>query len=194
MSTKKLTKSGRPTKLDEKTVSLLETAIQAGWSITQACYAAQISRDTYYSWYKNDQVFSDRMQQAPDHILRMAKKNVLEAVIQKDLKVSMWVMEKYTDDAFSSVTDDDMPSQRGLLFDEKILRGIQKLIIFNLKQQFIATKYSRKPGEETDKDAVFDSRQKPNLEMIKDSEILSSLDVVSKLLEPANKENTPHSF
>lgn len=52
---------GRPPKVNYKLMAKLEDALKNGASVTEACSYANISRDTYYRYLNNEEVFADRM-------------------------------------------------------------------------------------------------------------------------------------
>ncbi len=52
---------GRPTKLNYKVMARLEDALENGATITQACAYANISRDAYYRYLNNEEIFAKRM-------------------------------------------------------------------------------------------------------------------------------------
>lgn len=82
------------TKHPEDTVRLLEAAFNNMFNITEACQYAGISRETYYQWLADDDVFSFRMsvaQQAPN---KKAKENILKALQEGDTNVSRWYLER----------------------------------------------------------------------------------------------------
>lgn len=54
-------KVGRKTKKDDATVNKLYSAFAIGASVEDACAYARISKQTFYDWCKNDQQFSDDM-------------------------------------------------------------------------------------------------------------------------------------
>jgi len=64
MTTKKTT--GRPPKVNYKTIIKLADAIQHNANITDACRYAGISRDTYYR-HLNNEVFAEKMAIAKDN-------------------------------------------------------------------------------------------------------------------------------
>lgn len=79
----------RLTKHDENIVLLLETAFHNGYNITEACQHANISRQTFYDWLADDDVFSYRMSIAQSALNRKAKTNVFEAINQGDASISL---------------------------------------------------------------------------------------------------------
>ena len=58
---------GRPHKVTYRTVIRLADAIQHNASISDACDFVGISRQTYYFYYKNNQVFAKTMIRAKDN-------------------------------------------------------------------------------------------------------------------------------
>lgn len=104
-------KSGRPTKLNEKTVSLLESHLQFGHSIAESCFAAKISRESFHKWYRENPQFADRMRQARFQLIQLAKQTIYGAVANGDTKAAMWVIEKFAPDSFSVPLDDEIPSE-----------------------------------------------------------------------------------
>lgn len=79
----------RLTKHDENIVLILETAFHNGYNITEACQYADISRETYYKWLGDDDVFSYRMSVAQSALNRKAKTNVFQAINDGDPILSL---------------------------------------------------------------------------------------------------------
>lgn len=52
---------GRPHKVDYRVMIKLADAIQHNASVTEACRFAGISRQTYFYYLNNNQVFADKM-------------------------------------------------------------------------------------------------------------------------------------
>ena len=52
---------GRPPKVNFKIIIKLADAIQHNSNITDACRYAGISRDTFYRYLKNEEVFAEKM-------------------------------------------------------------------------------------------------------------------------------------
>jgi ACT domain-containing protein len=57
---------GRPSKVTQKTIIILEDAIQHNSTIGEACRSAGISRDTYYR-YMNNKMFAEKMKKAKEN-------------------------------------------------------------------------------------------------------------------------------
>src|ERR1700712_5280786 len=87
-------KVGRPTKITATVVSKLEEAFQHGATVAEACYYSGISRETFYSHYNANLVFSDKMDRSRSWLLMKAKHNIASAILAGDLKSSAWLLEK----------------------------------------------------------------------------------------------------
>lgn len=55
---------GRPLKMDYKTMSKLADALQHSATVSDACRFANISRDTFYRYYRNEPVFAEKINAA----------------------------------------------------------------------------------------------------------------------------------
>ena len=77
------------TKHPEDIVVLLESAFNNGFNITEACQYAEISRETYYNWLGDDDVFSYRMSVAQSAPNKKAKQNIITAIAQGDPNISL---------------------------------------------------------------------------------------------------------
>lgn len=55
------TKAGRPSKINQETVRKLEMTASLDCTISEMCFYADISRDTYYRWMKENKELSDRL-------------------------------------------------------------------------------------------------------------------------------------
>lgn len=85
---------GRPIKVDYKVMSKLEDALQYGATVSEACYYAGISRDTFYRYFRNEEVFAKKMETARNRLLYVAKRNVSHAIMNGDYQSSVWLLEK----------------------------------------------------------------------------------------------------
>ncbi len=85
---------GRPQKVDYKVMAKLEDALQYGATISEACYYAGISRDTFYRYFRNEDVFAKKMEAARNKLLFIAKRNVADAIMNGDYQSSVWLLEK----------------------------------------------------------------------------------------------------
>ncbi len=69
---------GRPPKVTMRTVVLLSDAIAHSTNITDSCRFVGISRSTFYSYIKNNQVFAER--------IAVAKQN------QREVPMNFWTI------------------------------------------------------------------------------------------------------
>lgn len=81
-------------KMDNKTVGLLEQAFQLDYNVTQACIHAGISRETYYRHYNSNEVFRDKMDVAKQYIQMLTKRRVIELVNNNDPATVRWFAER----------------------------------------------------------------------------------------------------
>lgn len=77
------------TKHDEGIVRLLEAAFNNAFNITEACQYAGISRETYYSWLGDDDIFSYRMSVAQGAPLKKSKEIVIQAINAGDPQLAL---------------------------------------------------------------------------------------------------------
>ncbi len=75
---------GRPTDMTPNTVTKLMAAFNNGYNVTEACYYAGISKQTYYRWLKEDEDFSDFMERAKSAPNSKAKEVVIKAINEGD--------------------------------------------------------------------------------------------------------------
>ena len=55
---------GRPVRMDYRTMNKLADALQHSATVSDACRYANVSRDTFYRYYRNEPVFAERMDAA----------------------------------------------------------------------------------------------------------------------------------
>ena len=82
--------NGRPSKFTDETVNLIESAFKEGSTVTEACYIAQISRETYYEWCESQKDFSDRMKRAQEYPDNIAKRLIVKAMTKGDVETAKW--------------------------------------------------------------------------------------------------------
>ena len=85
---------GRPQKVDYQIMGKLEDALQYGATVSEACYYAGISRDTFYRYFRNEEVFAKKMEAARNKLLTTAKANVAQAIMNGDYESSVWLLQK----------------------------------------------------------------------------------------------------
>ncbi len=91
----------RPKKVDNAVVGKLELAFMKGLNITEACDYAEISRDTYYKYIKDDRAFSDKMERAQTSLQRKAKINLADEIESGNIELSKYYLERKCKDEFS---------------------------------------------------------------------------------------------
>lgn len=85
---------GRPQKVDYQVMGKLEDALQYGATVSEACYYAGISRDTFYRYFRDKDVFARKMEAARNKLLTVAKANVAQAIMNGDYESSVWLLQK----------------------------------------------------------------------------------------------------
>jgi len=70
----------RPTKLYKQTVKKLEEAFALGCSVKEACFYADITKQTYYNWTKKDQKLLDRFEALQQLPILKARKAVVKGL------------------------------------------------------------------------------------------------------------------
>jgi len=74
---------GKPTTAKFKyamKVKKLEEAFSIGASVSEACMYAEINRDTYYTWIKNNPILQDRFQALLEKPILKARQSVVNAL------------------------------------------------------------------------------------------------------------------
>jgi len=101
---------GRPTVMDELTIKKLEDAYSNDATDEQACFLANISKQTLYNYQKEHPEFIDRKQALKNQIKYIAKRKILEAIEKEDKPdTAKWYLEK-KDKSFKpkqDITSDD---------------------------------------------------------------------------------------
>jgi|LSQX01.1.fsa_nt_gb hypothetical protein len=98
-------------KMDENTVKILEDAFSVGASDIEACFLANISKQTLYNYQKKNPSFVDRKMALKDMPKYAAKKVVVKAIEAGDKQQANWYLER-KDKEFKNkqdITTDDKP-------------------------------------------------------------------------------------
>lgn len=90
----------RPTKLTPELVGKLEYAFTIGASIEEACFYADIHKDTYYDWKKKNPELSDRFDQLRENPIFIARETVVKG-IKNDPRLAMDFLSRKKKDEFS---------------------------------------------------------------------------------------------
>ena len=102
---------GRPTKMTEETVKKLEEGFLKGLNDTEACFYANISRQTFYTYCKENPEFLDRKVELMEAVRTKAKLNLEQAIQSGDKPLSQWYLERRDKDFKNKtdITSDDKP-------------------------------------------------------------------------------------
>jgi hypothetical protein len=101
----------RPTKLDDLTVKKLEEAFLLGCTIEEACFNADISKQTYYNWTEQNPELLDRFEQLKLSPILKARKTVIKA-LEKDPKLAMRYLEKKLKYEFGDKEDPEIAKKK----------------------------------------------------------------------------------
>lgn len=97
---------GRPTKMTEETVKKLEEAFLLGCSDIEACFYAGISKQTLYTYQKDNPEFVDRKASLKANPIFLARRRVVTD-IQSDGDLALRFLERKVRDEFSLKTEID---------------------------------------------------------------------------------------
>lgn len=75
-----MAKEGRPTKLTPETVIKLEEVFAIDGTVEEACFYADISRNTYYEWIKEHPELNDRFQALRERPVLKARQAVVKGL------------------------------------------------------------------------------------------------------------------
>lgn len=104
--------AGRPTIMTPETVKILEDAFSVGATDLEACFLANISKQTLYTYQDKYPEFVDRKEALKNMPKYKAKKVVAGKIEEGDEKVAQWYLErKGKDDGFSSKQEIDHTSK-----------------------------------------------------------------------------------
>jgi hypothetical protein len=95
---------GRPTVMTPATVSKLEEAFAYGCSDSEACFYADISKQTLYEYQKKNPEFIDRKEALKERPILAARQKVVQE-IANDVKNAQWYLERKRKDEFSQRTE-----------------------------------------------------------------------------------------
>lgn len=111
---------GRPTKMDETTVNKLKEAFALGCTDEEACYYAEISKQTLYNYQDNHPDFLDQKQRLKERPVFLARKTVVDGV-QSDKDLALKFLERKKKDEFSlkQETDNTVHGEISVTFKRK---------------------------------------------------------------------------
>jgi len=94
-----MAETGRPTKLTPDTVRKLEEVFAIDGTVEEACFYAEISRDTYYTWIKANPSLSDRFEALRNRPILKARQAVVKGLDDKEFALKY--LSKKKKDEFS---------------------------------------------------------------------------------------------
>lgn len=92
--------AGRPTVMTDETVSKLRQAFLMGANVSMACANAEISRETYYSYLKENPEFSDKVDIWRKNPLLKATHTIYKNLDDPD--TAKWYLERRLKEEFST--------------------------------------------------------------------------------------------
>lgn len=90
----------RPTKRSKELIAKLEYAFSLGCTVTEACIYADIARDTFYVWCKDDPKLSDRLMELRETPILIARDTVIKG-IKRDPDLALKFLERRKKSEFS---------------------------------------------------------------------------------------------
>ncbi len=80
---RKYSNRGRPSKLTPAVVRELVRSFKIGFNVTEACEAAEISRESFYKYMREDEVFSDKITRSQNDLVFKAHKVIADGIYKK---------------------------------------------------------------------------------------------------------------
>ena len=108
--------AGRKTKLTREVVKKLEEAFAIDATVEEACFYADISRETFYQWIKHNKALADRFEELRQRPVLTARQTVVSA-IKIDPKIAMKYLERKRKSEFSTKIEIDNTNKE--IYDEK---------------------------------------------------------------------------
>jgi hypothetical protein len=121
-------KGGRPTKFTKETVTKLEQAFAIGATVELACSYAEVSRNRFYEYLKDNPTFSDRIEDLRNKPILKAMDTVAKSLTNTE--DAQWYLERKMKKEFST------RSEVGIEGEIKVakLEEIQKILQKSLKK------------------------------------------------------------
>lgn len=101
--------AGRPTKMTELTVKKLEEAFAIGATDAEACFYADISKETLYTYQDKNPYFLDRKNALKHRPVLLARQTVVKNM-ETDPLTARWYLERKVKKEFSTRTETDITS------------------------------------------------------------------------------------
>lgn len=100
---------GRPSKITEEILAILEDAFLEGHTDTEACLIANIDPSTFYRYCKENPDFSIRKEQLKDNQFVIARRTLMKGV-KANPELALKFLERKKKDEFSTKQDIDITS------------------------------------------------------------------------------------
>lgn len=126
---------GRPTVMTEEVIAKLEDAFLDGASDKESIFWANISKDAFYDYCKENPEFTERIEDLRDSLKLKAKKNIAKGINEGDRTLSQWYLERKVKHEFSQRTETDITTKgEKFNFDETKAGQITKEFEKKLKE------------------------------------------------------------
>jgi hypothetical protein len=109
----KVSNIGRPTKMTPDTLKKLEEAFLVGASDREACFFADISPQTLYTYQNDNPDFLDRKEALKENPIFIARQTVIKAV-KTDPEMALKYLERKNKKEFSPRTEQSGPDGEAL--------------------------------------------------------------------------------
>jgi hypothetical protein len=118
-------KEGRPTVMTDETVKKLEEVFALGGTDEEACFYANISRQTLYNYQKENPEFIDRKEALKEKPILKARQTVVKAL--DDPKDAQWYLERKKKNEFSIKSEIEHSGEvKQILTEEQINELIRR--------------------------------------------------------------------
>ena len=118
-------KGGRPTKMSKETIAKLEEVFSLGGSDSEACFYANISKQTLYNYQEKNPEFVDRKEALKEKPILKARQTVVKAL--DDPKDAQWFLERKRKEEFSFRQEVTGPEGKELkLLSEKQIETLKE--------------------------------------------------------------------
>jgi hypothetical protein len=98
-----MAKEGRPSKMTPDTVKKLEEVFALDGTVAEACFYAEISRETYYTWIEKNKELSDRFEALRQRPFLKARQTIVKSL--DNPQYAFTYMAKKKKDEFSDRTE-----------------------------------------------------------------------------------------
>ena len=121
-------KQGRPSKLSPNTVTKLVAAFHKGFNDEEATAYAVISRNSYYRWYRENDDFRDKIDQAKLQPNLHAKELIIDAIEKGDVNSAKWWLERRAKSEFGTRSEVALEGSISIPDPEAALADLDELI------------------------------------------------------------------